>query len=90
MVTTARKNHCTRCDRFSYFKLEDGICGECRARVRRIQNARKRYANRKWTDMDIINLYWRNNFSRSEIAYILDETTDTIRFAIDRVRLNAR
>lgn len=88
MVT--RDNHCTRCYRWSYFKLHDAVCSDCKAKAKRLADAKARYKGKSWNHMDLIQLYWRSNFNVHQVAEILDETEDTIRFEIEICRQNAR
>lgn len=79
-------------DGYPYFRKPPGWKPPQAVRFDRLKaEYAKRYSEGKgWNLMDIIKIFWRENMTVSETALILDETEETIKFAIDEVRDKAR
>lgn len=75
-----------------YFSKPDGWKPAQQIRLEKLKaEYAQRYAQGKgWSLMDVIYVYYRNNMTRHETAEILDETAETIGFALDEIRQNAR
>lgn len=77
---------------YPYFSKPDGWKPAQQVRLEKLkaEYAEQYRQGKGWKLMDVIYIYFRNNMTLAETAEILDETTETIRFALDEIRQNAR
>ena len=89
--------HCKRCDRFSYFEMDDSVCGACRQRDAKVAALKKKYRrirsnpNRTLgTTWDVIQLRWRQKLSVAECAEVLGISVEAVEMHIETARQDAR
>ena len=88
---------CKRCSRFSYFKVNNGICGTCSQHVAKVESLKKKYhrirsnPNRTLgTGWDVIQLRWRHQLSVAECAEVLGISAEDVEMYVEVARQDAR
>lgn len=84
--------NCQECNAFSYFSLEDGICGKCHAKTAKLDRLKALYADRTDPDFSwfVILCIWRHGLSVSQTAQVLECAEQEVRAEIDIVKQDAR
>ena len=89
--------HCSRCERFSYFKLADDVCGACRQHEKKVVALKKKYRRIRsnssrtlGTTWDVIQLRWRQRLSVAECAEVLGISVEAVEMHVEIARQDAR